>query len=201
MNLICFDLEGVFVPEIWIAVAAETGIKELELTTRDVPDYDDLMRGRLQILGRHNIGLKQIQSIIETLEPYDGALELIRTLRARWQAIILSDTFEQFAKPLMRKLEWPTLFCNRLIVEGDRIIDYSLRLADGKRKTVSALSGVGLRTAAVGDSYNDLGMIDEADIGLLFRAPAQIRTERPDLTTTDTYEELEAELVAWADSE
>ena len=200
MNLICLDLEGVFVPEIWIAVAAETGIKELELTTRDVPDYDVLMRGRLQILDRHNIGLQQIQSIIETLEPFDGALELIRTLRARWQAIILSDTFEQFAKPLMRKLEWPTLFCNRLIVERDRIIDYNLRLADGKTKTVSALSSVGLRTAAVGDSYNDLGMIDEADIGLLFRAPAQIRTERPDLTSTDTYEELEAELVAWADS-
>jgi len=199
VNLICLDLEGVLVPEIWIAVAKATGIRDLELTTRDVPDYDELMHHRLTILDDRGIVLSDIQAIIDGLAPLDGALEFLRSLRERWQVIILSDTFEQFAKPVMRNLEWPTLFCNRLTVNDcDRITGYRLRLKDGKRKSVEALVTAGMRVAAVGDSYNDLSMIDAADMGALFRPPARIVSERPDLPVTETYEALDEVLTKWA---
>ena len=199
MNLICLDLEGVLVPEIWISVASSTGIRELELTTRDVPDYDELMRHRLAILDERGIRLSDIQQVISTMDPLDGAREFLNSLRERWQVLILSDTFEQFAKPLMKALDWPPLFCNTLIVDGNnRITDYHLRIQDGKRETVRALASVGMRIAAVGDSYNDLGMIDSADIGVLFRPPASIRTERPELPVVDTYADLDSELQSWA---
>ena len=201
VNLICLDLEGVLVPEIWIAVAKATGIRELELTTRDVPDYDELMHCRLRILDDRHIVLSDIQEIIGGLSPLDGALGFLRSLRERWQVIILSDTFEQFARPVMRNLEWPTLFCNTLTVDdGDRITGYRLRLKDGKRRSVEALAIAGMRVAAVGDSYNDLSMIDAADMGALFRPPARIVTERPDLPVTETYEELDEVLTRWAEA-
>lgn len=199
VNLICLDLEGVLVPEIWISVAKSTGIRELELTTRDEPDYDKLMKYRLDILNARGIRLGDIQSVIGAMSPLDGAYEFLDSLRSRWQVIILSDTFEQFAKPLMKALGWPALFCNTLITDvAGRIIDYKLRMADGKRETVRALSTVGLRIAAVGDSYNDLGMIDTADFGVLFSPPETIRSERPEIVATDTYAALEEELRRWA---
>lgn len=200
MNLICLDLEGVLVPEIWISVAKKTGIEELALTTRDIPDYDELMKRRIDILDREGIGLEQIQQVISGMKPLDGALSFLRRLRERWQVLILSDTFDQFARPLMKALEWPTLFCNTLVVDpGGRIADYTLRLPDGKTQTVHALGTIGMRTAAVGDSYNDLGMIDAADFGALFRPPASIVEERPDLAVTKTHAELDAVLTAWAE--
>jgi phosphoserine / homoserine phosphotransferase len=199
VNLICFDLEGVFVPEIWIAVAKATGIRELELTTRDVPDYDLLMRKRLAILDEAGLGLPDIRKVISGIEPLDGARSFLDSIRSRYQVIILSDTYEQFAGPLLEKLGRPTLFCNTLVVdESGRIADYRLRIRDGKRVTVTALAAAGLRIAAVGDSYNDLGMIDAADYGALFNPPATIVTERPDLTVTTTYDELDVALEKWA---
>ena len=200
MELICLDLEGVLVPEIWIAVSAETGIKELELTTRDVPDYDELMRHRIKILDEHDIGIKRIQSTIAGLEPLTGGYEFLLGLRERWQVIILSDTFEQFAKPLMVQLGWPTIFCNSLVIENDRIVDYRLRIDAGKRRSVEAFTHIGYRVVAIGDSYNDLGMIDTADHGILFKPPARIKEERPDLIAVDNYIALDREILAWAGS-
>ncbi len=201
MKLICLDLEGVLVPEIWIAVAEVLGVPELALTTRDVPDYDHLMRGRLAVLDDRGITLPQIQAIIAKLAPIDGALTFLRRLRERYQVVILSDTFEQFARPIMRTLEWPTLFCNTLIVAPDgRITDYRLRLEDGKRKSVEALRQAGMRVAAVGDSYNDLSMIDTADTGVLFRPPERICRERPDLDVAYGYDELDSILSRWAEA-
>jgi phosphoserine/homoserine phosphotransferase len=188
--IVTLDLEGVLVPEIWIAVAEKTGIPELRRTTRDEPDYDKLMRSRLEILDRHGLKLSDIQQVIGTLKPLDGALEFVRELRANYQLIILSDTFEQFAQPLMRQLEWPTLFCHRLVVENDRIVNYQLRQADQKKKSVAALKGLNYFVISAGDSYNDTTMLLEAHVGFLFHAPENVKREFPQLKPFDTYADL-----------
>jgi phosphoserine/homoserine phosphotransferase len=191
MELVCLDLEGVLVPEIWIAVAEKTGIEELRLTTRDISDYDELMNHRLGILDREQILLKDIQEVIGTLEPLDGAFEFTTQLRKESQLVILSDTFEQFASALMRKLDLPTLFCNTLVVEENgRIAGYRLRQADGKRKAVEAFRSMGLRVFAAGDSYNDLSMLKAAHRGMLFRAPDSIKDEFPAFSAAETHSEL-----------
>jgi len=191
MELICLDLEGVLVPEIWIAVADKTGIEGLRLTTRDISDYDKLMNHRLGILNREGILLKDIQNVIGALEPLEGAYDFTRRLREIAQLVILSDTFEQFAAPLMRKLDLPTLFCNTLVVEDNgRIAGYRLRQADGKRKAVEAFRSMGLRVFAAGDSYNDVTMLKAAQQGMLFRAPVSIKEEFPAFTTAETHDEL-----------
>ena len=191
MELVCLDLEGVLVPEIWIAVAEKTGIEELRLTTRDISDYDELMNHRLGILDREQILLKDIQEVIGTLEPLDGAFEFTTQLRKESQLVILSDTFEQFASALMRKLDLPTLFCNTLVVEENgRIAGYRLRQADGKRKAVEAFRSMGLRVFAAGDSYNDVTMLKAAHRGMLFRAPDSIKDEFPAFSAAETHSEL-----------
>jgi len=191
MELVCLDLEGVLVPEIWIAVSRKTGIDELKLTTRDISDYDELMNHRLGILDREGIRLAEIQRVIGSLEPLEGALEFTRALRSETQLVILSDTFEQFAAPLMRKLELPTLLCNTLEVDGDdRIAGYRLRQSDGKRRAVEGFRGMGLRVFAAGDSYNDVTMLKAADRGMLFRAPATIREEFPEFGAVEDHREL-----------
>ena len=178
------------VPEIWIAVAEKTGIKELRRTTRDEPDYDKLMRSRLQILDQHGLKLSDIQSVISTLRPLEGGLEFLRDLRARTQVIILSDTFEQFAQPLMRQLEWPTLLCHRLEVLDDRIVDYKIRTPEQKQKAVAALKLLNYRVIAAGDSFNDTAMLAEADAGFLFHAPDNIIKQFPQFKAVATYAEL-----------
>ncbi len=183
-------MEGVLTPEIWIAVAEKTGIPDLRRTTRDEPDYDKLMRGRIKILEQHGIKLSDIQAVIGTLQPLAGALEFLRELRATVQVILLSDTFEQFAQPLLRSLEWPTLFCNRLIVENDRIVGYQLRQPNQKRASVVALKGLNYRVIAAGDSYNDTAMLMEADVGYLFRAPDNVKSEFPQFKAVETHAEL-----------
>jgi phosphoserine/homoserine phosphotransferase len=188
--LVTLDMEGVLTPEIWIAVAEKTGIPELRLTTRDVPDYDVLMRGRLGLLETHRLKLSDIQAVIATLRPLDGALAFLDALRSFTQVIILSDTFEQFAQPLLCQLGWPTLLCHRLVVENDRIVDYRLRLREQKQGAVSALRGLNYRVIAAGDSYNDTAMLQAADVGFLFRAPANVRAEFPQFHATDRYDEL-----------
>lgn len=188
--IITLDLEGVLVPEIWIAVAEKTGIADLRRTTRDEPDYDKLMAVRLAILDRHGLKLSDIQTVIGTLRPLPGALEFVRELRATWQLIILSDTFEQFAQPLMRQLEWPTLFCHRLLVSADRITGYQLRQPDQKKKSVAALKQLNYRVIAAGDSYNDTSMLLEADRGFLFHAPDNVKREFPQLPPFESYAEL-----------
>lgn len=191
MELVCLDLEGVLVPEIWINVAEKTGIEELRLTTRDISDYDELMLRRLGILDREGILLKDIQDVIETLEPLEGALEFVKAVESETQLVILSDTFEQFAAPLMRKLEYPTLFCNTLeIDEGGRIAGYQLRQSDGKRRAVEAFGSMGLRVFAAGDSYNDVTMIKAAHSGMFFRAPETIKAEFPEYPVVDSYRGL-----------
>ena len=187
----CLDLEGVLVPEIWIAVAERTGIAALRRTTRDEPDYDRLMRARLAILDEHRLGLGDIQAVIATLEPLDGALAFLEWLRSRTQVILLSDTFEQFATPLLRKLGWPTLFCNRLEVAPDgRITGYRLRIPDGKRRAVEALRALAFRVVAAGDSYNDTTMLAAADARILFRPPANVIADFPEFPVATTYAEL-----------
>jgi phosphoserine/homoserine phosphotransferase len=187
----CLDLEGVLVPEIWIAVAERTGIAALRRTTRDEPDYDRLMRARLAILDEHRLGLGDLQAVIATLEPLDGALAFLEWLRSRTQVILLSDTFEQFATPLLRKLGWPTLFCNRLEVTPDgRITGYRLRIPDGKRRAVEALRALAFRVVAAGDSYNDTTMLAAADAGILFRPPANVIADFPEFPVATTYAEL-----------
>ncbi len=183
-------MEGVLTPEIWIAVAEKTGIPDLRRTTRDEPDYDKLMRGRIKILEQHGIKLSDIQAVIGTLQPLAGALEFLRELRATVQVTLLSDTFEQFAQPLLRSLEWPTLFCNRLIVENDRIVGYQLRQPNQKRASVVALKGLNYRVIAAGDSYNDTAMLMEADVGYLFRAPDNVKSEFPQFKAVETHAEL-----------
>ncbi|HNQ88580.1 MAG TPA: bifunctional phosphoserine phosphatase/homoserine phosphotransferase ThrH [Verrucomicrobiota bacterium] len=178
-SIVTLDMEGVLTPEIWIAVARATGIERLRLTTRDVPDYDVLMRGRLAVLEEHELTLSEIQSVIGRLHPLPGALEFLRELRSFTQVIILSDTFEQFAQPLLRQLEWPTLFCHQLRVENDRILDYQLRIPNQKRATVDALRSLNYRVIAAGDSYNDMAMLAAADAGILFRPPAKLRSDYP----------------------
>jgi phosphoserine/homoserine phosphotransferase len=183
-------MEGVLTPEIWIAVAEKTGIRELRLTTRDVPDYDVLMKGRLKLLDQHGLKLSDIQKVIGTLRPLEGGLEFLRELRARTQVIILSDTFEQFAQPLLRQLEWPTLLCHRLEVINDRIVNYKLRISEQKQKAVAALKILNYRVIAAGDSYNDTAMLAEADVGFLFRAPANVREQFPQFNAVETYADL-----------
>lgn len=187
----CLDLEGVLVPEVWIAFADKTGIPELRRTTRDEPDYDKLMRGRLEILDRHGLTLPDIQDVIATLAPLDGAVEFLEQLRSRTQVIILSDTFYQFAEPLMRQLGWPTLFCHELVVEDSgRVSGYRLRLADGKRKAVQSLQQLAFTVHAAGDSYNDTAMLGAADRGILFSCPDNVAAEFPQFRRTERYDEL-----------
>lgn len=183
-------MEGVLTPEIWIAVAEKTGIPELRRTTRDEPDYDQLMRGRIRILNARGIRLSDIQAVIGTLQPLPGALEFLRELRATVQVILLSDTFEQFAQPLLRALEWPTLFCNRLVVEHDRIVGYQLRQPNQKQRSVAALKSLNYRVVSAGDSYNDTTMLQEADVGFLFHAPDNVKRDFPQFTAVDSYAEL-----------
>lgn len=189
----CLDLEGVLVPEIWIGVAESTGIAELRRTTRDEPDYDRLMQGRLAILERAGLGIADIQTVIAGLRPLDGAAAFLDWLRARAQVIILSDTFMEFAQPLMAQLGYPALFCNSLTIdERGRIRGYTLRIADGKRKAVMALKLLNFRVVAAGDSYNDTTMLDEADRGILFRPPDKVIQDFPQFPVTRTYDELRA---------
>lgn len=191
MYIVCLDLEGVLVPEIWIAFAKETGIPELTRTTRDEPDYDKLMNWRIGILKEHGLGLKQIQETIAKIDPMPGAKEFLDELRRMTQVIIISDTFTQFAGPLMEKLGWPTIFCNSLEVAPDgEITGYKMRVKDSKLTTVRALQSIGYETVAAGDSHNDLAMIQASKAGFLFRTTEQIKGEYPGLPAFETYEEL-----------
>ena len=197
MYTVCLDMEGVIVPEIWIAFAEATGIPELKRTTRDEPDYAKLMQFRMDILNEHGLGLKEIQQVISTMEPMAGAKEFLDTLRAETQVIVLSDTFEQFGQPLMRKLGWPTLFCNTLITdETGRITGYRMRCDQSKLTTVRALQSCGFDTIAFGDSYNDLGMIRASKAGFLFRSTEQIKKDNPDIPAFEDYDELLAAIRA-----
>jgi phosphoserine / homoserine phosphotransferase len=188
--IVTLDLECVLVPEIWIAFAEKTGIAELRLTTRDIPDYDVLMKGRLKILEHHNLKLSDIQEVIGTLRPLEGAKEFLDELRAFTQVIILSDTFEEFAKPLMRQLGWPTILCNSLEVREDRIVNYRIRQPHPKRSAVSALKTLRYKMIAAGDSFNDTNMLIEADAGYFFHAPAAIQKQFPQFTAVDKYADL-----------
>ena len=191
MNIVCLDLEGVLVPEIWIAFAEASGIPELKRTTRDEPDYDKLMKYRLDILREHGLGLREIQATIAKIDPMPGAKEFLDELRSITQAVILSDTFSQFAKPLMEKLGWPAIFCNELVVADDgTITDYHLRCEKTKLTTVRALQSCGFETIASGDSFNDLAMIQASKAGFLFRAPDSIKADYPDIPACETYDEL-----------
>lgn len=191
MNLVCLDLEGVLVPEIWIAFAEATGIPELKRTTRDEPDYDKLMAFRLAILDEHGLGLPQIQDVIEGIDPLPGAREFLDALRERTQVVIISDTFEQFARPLMRKLGWPTLFCNTLHADADgHVTGYTMRCEQSKLTTVRAFQSCGMQTIAAGDSHNDLGMIRAGKAGFLFRSTDAIKADNPDLPAFEDYDEL-----------
>ena len=190
-TVVTLDVEGVLIPEIWIAVAERTGIEALRRTTRDEPDYDVLMRGRLELLDQHGLGMADVAEVIATLSPLDGAAAFLTELRSRTQVILLSDTFEEFARPLMAQLGWPTVLCHRLEVDGqDRIVDYRLRQPDQKRKAVAALHGLNYRVVAAGDSYNDTTMLAEADHGFLFRAPDNVIREFPQFPALTEYEDL-----------
>ena len=191
MNIVCLDLEGVLVPEIWIAFAEETGISELKRTTRDEPDYDKLMKYRINILKEHGLGLKEIQDTIAKIDPMPGAKEFLDELRAMTQVIIISDTFTQFAGPLMKKLGYPTIFCNSLEVADDgEITGFKMRIENSKLTTVKALQSIGYDTIASGDSHNDLGMIKASKAGFLFRSTEEIKKEYPELPAFETYDEL-----------
>jgi phosphoserine / homoserine phosphotransferase len=183
-------MEGVLTPEIWIAVAEKTGIPELRRTTRDEPDYDKLMRGRLAILDRHGLKLSDIQRVIGSLQPLEGGKSFLDELRSLMQVIILSDTFEQFATPLLRQLGWPTLLCHRLIVENDRITDYQLRIREQKREAVAALKHMNYHVISAGDSFNDTAMLLEANVGFLFRAPDNVKQQFPQFKAVDAYADL-----------
>ncbi len=194
--LACLDLEGVLLPEIWIAFAEKTGIEKLRLTTRDIPDYDELMRGRLKILDENNLKLADIEGVINTLSPLEGAKDFLNWLKSEFQVIILSDTFYQFVAPLMGKLNYPTLFCHELIIDAEGCIaDYRLRQSDGKTKAVSALKGLNFKVIAAGDSYNDTGMLIEADAGILFCPPDNVIAEFPQFPVTRNYEEFKNALL------
>ncbi len=189
-SIVTLDMEGVLTPEIWIAVAEKTGIKELRRTTRDEPDYDKLMRGRLKILDHHHLKLSDIQQVIGTLRPLDGARQFLDELRSLVQVIILSDTFEQFATPLLRQLAWPTLLCHRLVVENDRIVDYRLRVPEQKQRAVAALKLLNYHVISGGDSFNDTAMLAEAHVGLLFRAPENVKEQFPQFKAVEAYADL-----------
>lgn len=197
MNIVCLDMEGVLVPEIWIAFAEESGIPELKKTTRDEPDYDKLMRYRLDILKQHGLGLKEVQETIAKIEPMDGAKEFLDELRSLTQVIILSDTFTQFAGPLMKKLGVPTIFCNTLeVAEDGEITGFRMRVENSKLTTVKALQSIGFETIASGDSYNDLGMIKASKAGFLFKSTDKIKADYPELPAYETYDELLAAIKA-----
>lgn len=197
MYITCLDMEGVLVPEIWIEFARESGIPELTRTTRDEPDYDKLMKWRLGILKEHGLGLKEIQETIEKIDPMPGARAFLDELRELGQVIIISDTFTQFAKPLMKKLGWPTIFCNELeVAEDGEITGFRMRIEQSKLSTVKALQSIGFETIASGDSYNDLGMIRASKAGFLFKSTDQIKHDNPDLPAYETYEELLAAIKA-----
>lgn len=193
MNIVCLDLEGVLVPEIWVAFAEASGIPELKKTTRDEPDYNKLMNWRIGVLKEHGLGLKEIQETIAKIDPLPGAKEFLDELRSFVQVIIISDTFEQFAGPLMKKLGWPTIFCNTLeAAENGEITGFRMRVADSKVATVKALQSIGFETIASGDSYNDLGMIRESKAGFLFRSTDKIKADNPGIPAYETYDELMA---------
>lgn len=197
MKIVCLDLEGVLVPEIWIAFAQASGIPELKRTTRDEPDYDKLMQYRIDILKEHGLGLKDVQDVIATIDPLPGAKEFLDQLREETQVIIISDTFKEFAKPLMKKLGWPTIFCNSLVVsEAGEITGFTMRIEQSKLTTVKALQSIGYDTIASGDSYNDLGMIQASKAGFLFRSTEQIKKDHPELPAYETYDELLAAIEA-----
>ena len=193
MNIVCLDLEGVLVPEIWIAFAEASGIPELKRTTRDEPDYDKLMKWRIGILKEHGLGLKEIQDTIAKIDPMPGAKEFLDELRSMTQVIIISDTFTQFATPLMKKLGWPTIFCNSLeVAENGEITGFKMRIENSKLTTVKALQSIGFETIASGDSYNDLGMIKASKAGFLFKSTDQIKADNPELPAFENYDELMA---------
>lgn len=197
MEIVCLDLEGVLVPEIWIAFAQASGIPELKRTTRDEPDYDKLMQYRIDILKEHGLGLKDVQDVIATIDPLPGAKEFLDQLREETQVIIISDTFKEFAKPLMKKLGWPTIFCNSLVVsEAGEITGFTMRIEQSKLTTVKALQSIGYDTIASGDSYNDLGMIQASKAGFLFRSTEQIKKDHPEFPAYETYDELLAAIEA-----
>jgi phosphoserine/homoserine phosphotransferase len=189
-SIITLDLEGVLVPEIWIAVAEKTGIPELRLTTRDIPDYDVLMKGRLKILSDHHLGLRDIQQVIGTLEPLPGAKDFLDELRSITQVLILSDTFEEFAQPLMKQLGWPTLLCHRLEITDDKVTNYKLRIADQKKEAVQALRALNYNVISAGDSFNDTAMLGAANVGFLFRSPKSIQEQFPQFEAVEEYNEL-----------
>jgi phosphoserine/homoserine phosphotransferase len=196
VEIACLDLEGVLVPEIWIAFAEKTGIKELRATTRDIPDYDVLMKQRLRILDEHNLGLPDIQAVIAEIKPLDGAPEFVDWLRERFQVVILSDTFYEFSQPLMRQLGFPALLCHKLETnEQGRVVDYKLRQANPKRQSVLAFKSLYYRVIAAGDSYNDTTMLAEADAGILFHAPENVIREFPQFPAVHTYEDLKKEFI------
>ncbi|WP_395152312.1 bifunctional phosphoserine phosphatase/homoserine phosphotransferase ThrH [Ilumatobacter sp.] len=195
-TLVTLDLEGVLIPEVWIAVAERTGLEALTRTTRDEPDYDVLMRYRLDILEQNGLTMSLIEDVISGLEPLEGAKAFLDELRTQTQVIILSDTFEQFARPFMRQLGWPTVFCHRLVVEDDRITDYELRQPDQKRKSVEAFHGLNYKVIAAGDSYNDTSMLNEADAGFLFHAPDNVIAEFPQFPAINTFDGLLAAITA-----
>jgi len=191
VELACLDLEGVLVPEIWIAFAERTGIDELRATTRDIPDYDVLMKQRLGLLEQHNLKMDDIQAVIASLEPLPGAIDFVDWLRERFQVIILSDTFYEFSQPLMRQLKWPTLLCHRLLTDDSgRVVDYKLRQKDPKRASVQAFHSLNYRVLAAGDSYNDTTMLGEADVGFLIHAPQNVIEEFPQFQALDSLQEL-----------
>ena len=191
MDIVCLDLEGVLIPEIWIAFAEETGIEALRATTRDIADYDELMTMRLEILRTHQLGINEIQSVISGLSPLPGAAEFLDNLRTAYQVVILSDTFYDFARPLMAQLSWPTLMCHRLEINSEgTITSYRLRQEDPKRRAVEAFRSLNFRIFAAGDSYNDTSMLGAADAGFLFRAPSNVKVEFPSFKATDEYTEL-----------
>ena len=196
VEVACLDLEGVLIPEIWIEFANKTGIEELKATTRDIPDYDVLMKQRLRILDENGFKLQDIQEVIATLKPLDGAIEFVNWLRERFQVIILSDTFYEFSQPLMRQLGFPTLFCHRLETDEEgRVVTYHLRQADPKRQSIRALQTIYYRTIAAGDSYNDTTMLAEADAGILFKAPQNVIEEFPQFPAVHEYEDLKKEFL------
>ena len=191
MNIVCLDMEGVLVPEIWIAFSEASGIPELKRTTRDEPDYDKLMRWRLGVLKEHGLGLKEIQQTIARIDPLPGAKAFLDALRSKTQVIILSDTFEEFAKPLMEKLGWPTIFCNSLeVADSGEITGFKMRCAQSKLTTVRALQSIGYETIAAGDSYNDLGMIQASKAGFLFKSTEKIQADHPELPAYEAFDEL-----------
>lgn len=189
-SIVTLDMEGVLVPEIWIAVAEKTGIPELRLTTRDIPDYDVLMQGRLKILSEHNLGIRDIQEVIGTLRPLEGAKEFLDELRTLTQVLILSDTFEEFAQPLIRQLNWPTLLCHRLEITEGKVTNYKLRIPDQKKEAVKALRGLNYNVIAAGDSFNDTAMLAAANIGFLFHAPKAIQERFPQFEALEDFPTL-----------